>query len=210
MATSESIKELATALAKAQSTIQNPHKKSDNKHFNSKYADLAEVLDVVRPAMSSNGLSFTQMPSFKDGIVSVETMLMHTSGEWISSCASTPIGKHDPQGVGSAITYLRRYSLAAVAGVAQDDDDGNSASFASAPAAPPTPPKQAPKRTKEETIAVEKGTKLAEDMRAANSLSALDGLYAMAESIENLPQAAADRLAAIYTERTKAIGEGNE
>jgi len=122
---SESIAGLAKALAKAQGQVENASKASVNPHFKSKYADLAEVLNTVRPIFSSCGLSFVQMPSFLDGIVSVETMLVHESGEWISEAASSPITKQDAQGVGSAITYLRRYSLAAFAGIAQEDDDAN-------------------------------------------------------------------------------------
>ena len=122
---SESIASLAKSLAKAQGEVENASKASVNPHFKSKYADLAEVLNTVRPVFASCGLSFVQMPSFADGIVSVETMLVHESGEWISETASSPITKQDAQGVGSAITYLRRYSLAAFAGIAQEDDDAN-------------------------------------------------------------------------------------
>lgn len=124
---SESIASLAAALAKAQSEIENAHKTSNNPHFKSRYADLAEVINTVRPVFTSHGLAVTQMPSFDAGIASVETMLMHSSGEWISSVSSAPVTKQDAQGVGSAITYLRRYSLAAVAGVAQEDEDANPA-----------------------------------------------------------------------------------
>jgi hypothetical protein len=131
---SESIAGLAKALAKAQGEVENASKASVNPHFRSKYADLAEVLNTVRPVFSSNGLSFVQMPSFADGVVMVETVLMHESGEWISETASSPITKQDAQGVGSAITYLRRYSLAAFAGVAQEDDDANASIGSKTPA----------------------------------------------------------------------------
>lgn len=127
MKTSESIKELATALAKAQAEIENANKNSRNDHFKNRYADLAEVLNTVRPVLSKHGLSVAQFPSLADGMVSVETIMMHTSGEWISGIASAPLSKLDAQGVGSATTYLRRYSLAALAGVAQEDDDGSGA-----------------------------------------------------------------------------------
>lgn len=137
----DSIAELAKALAKAQGEIENASKNAANPHFKSKYADLAEVLNTVRPVFSLHGLSVLQMPSFDGGIASVETMLMHTSGEWISNTCSAPVSKNDAQGVGSAITYLRRYSLAAFAGIAQEDDDGNSAS------ARHDPPKQNAHRT---------------------------------------------------------------
>lgn len=122
---SESIKEIATALAKSQAQIENASKAATNPHFRSKYADLAEILNTVRPVLSSHGISIIQMPSYEGGIVSVETVLAHDSGEWISSVISAPVTKQDAQGVGSAVTYCRRYSLAAMCGIAQEDDDAN-------------------------------------------------------------------------------------
>jgi len=130
---SESIAALAKALAKAQGEVENASKASVNPHFKSKYADLAEILNTVRPVFSANGLSFIQMPSFDGGVVMVETVMAHESGEWISETASSPITKQDAQGVGSAITYLRRYSLAAFAGIAQEDDDANASIGAKQP-----------------------------------------------------------------------------
>lgn len=124
---SESIKEIATALAKAQGEIENATKGAVNPHFRSKYADLAEVLNTVRPTLARHGISVMQMPSYEDGMVTVETLIAHESGEWISSSISAPVTKQDAQGVGSAVTYCRRYSLAAMCGIAQEDDDGNSA-----------------------------------------------------------------------------------
>ena len=133
---SDSIKELATALNKAQAEMSKAHKKSTNPHFDSSYANLSEVLTCVKDAFSTNGISFTQLPTFSDGIVCVETVLIHNSGEWISSVSGSPIVKKTPQGVGDAITYLRRYSLAAMAGLAQEDDDGNSHSSSGGNKAP--------------------------------------------------------------------------
>lgn len=124
---SESIAALSAALAKAQAEIENASKTANNPHFKSKYADLAEVLNTVRPVMSRHGIAIVQMPSFESGLASVETLMTHSSGEWISNICSAPVSKQDAQGVGSAITYLRRYSLAAFAGIAQEDDDANSA-----------------------------------------------------------------------------------
>jgi hypothetical protein len=124
---SEQINELATALSKAQGELENASKSSNNPHFKSRYADLAEILNTIRPVFSAHGLAVTQCPSFEGGVASVETVLMHSSGQWISSIISAPCSKQDAQGVGSAITYCRRYALAAVAGIAQEDDDANSA-----------------------------------------------------------------------------------
>ena len=115
---SDSIKELATALAKAQGEIENASKTSNNPHFRSKYADLAEILNTVRPVFAKHGLAVVQSPSYNEGIVSVTTTLLHSSGQFMMDTASTPAPKLDPQGIGSAITYMRRYSLAAFAGIA--------------------------------------------------------------------------------------------
>lgn len=120
---SDSIKELATALSKAQGEIENASKNQKNDHFKNKYADLAEVLNTIRPVFSANGLSVAQLPSYEAPMASVETVLMHSSGEFMSSTCSAPVSRADAQGVGSVITYLRRYSLAAMAGISQEDDD---------------------------------------------------------------------------------------
>lgn len=125
---SESIKELSTALAQAQMEVENASKNAVNPHFRNSYADLAEVLNTVRPVFTKHQLAITQWPMYAEGVASVETVLTHASGEFISNVASCRVTKDDAQGVGSAITYLRRYSLAAVAGIAQEDDDGNVAS----------------------------------------------------------------------------------
>lgn len=125
---SESIASLAAALAKAQGEMENASKNTTNPHFGKKYADLAEILKTVRPVLSKHGLAVTQFPAFEGGTAHVETILTHASGEWMSGTCSAPVQKSDPQGVGSALTYLRRYSLAAVCGLAQEDDDANGAS----------------------------------------------------------------------------------
>ncbi len=130
MKKSDTIGALAKSLAAAQSVIENATKGSVNPHFRSKYADLAEVLNTVRPVLAEHGISIVQAPSYAEGIASVTTLLMHESGEYVESVASSPVQKDDPQGIGSATTYLRRYALAAMCGVAQEDDDGNAASKA--------------------------------------------------------------------------------
>lgn len=124
---SEDIKDIAAALSKAQGEIQNVVKDAKNPHYKSEYASLDAVTDTVRPIFSKHGLAVVQIPSFADGIVTVDTMLTHTSGQWIKGYPAAPLGKPDAQGVGSATTYLRRYSLAGIAAIAQTDDDGNMA-----------------------------------------------------------------------------------
>jgi hypothetical protein len=119
--------ELFAALAKAQGEVENASKSSNNPHFKSKYADLAEVLNTVRPVFAKHGLSIVQSTAFNGAFVSVTTLVAHSSGGLIYSTASAVPSKTDAQGIGSTTTYLRRYSLAAMSGVAQEDDDGNAA-----------------------------------------------------------------------------------
>tara|TARA_R110000868_G_scaffold97732_1_gene268877 strand:+ start:240 stop:845 length:606 start_codon:yes stop_codon:yes gene_type:complete len=130
MKMSEQINELATALVIAQGLIHNPTKSVSNAFFKSKYADLAGVIDVCRPAFTEAGIAVIQAPSTTDdGSIAVTTTLVHTSGQWMSeqiSMAIDPGAKNPAQAAGSLITYLRRYSLSAFANVAQEDDDGNS------------------------------------------------------------------------------------
>ena len=126
---SEQLNELAAALAKAQGEIKDAIKSTSNEFFNSKYADLHGVLEAVRPALSKNGLALIQGPQNTDeepSLVKVETMLVHSSGQWISSTFGVKVGGKNPaQVAGSAITYLRRYGSAAMTALAQADDDGN-------------------------------------------------------------------------------------
>ncbi len=125
---SESIAKLAEALSKAQGEIRNASKDALNPHFNRSYADLANVWDACREPLSKHGLAVVQIPGFSAGMATVLTVLMHTSGEWIEGELGLVPVKPDPQGVGSALTYARRYSLSAFAGIAPEDDDGNAAS----------------------------------------------------------------------------------
>ncbi len=143
MKISNEINELGTALACANEELSNPKKTSINPFFKSKYADLSECVNVSRPVLAKNGLSIAQMPSYDLGIVTVETMLIHSSGQWIMSQISAPADKSTAQGIGSAITYLRRYSLAAMISLAQEDDDGQEATKSSnkAPKESPVVPK---------------------------------------------------------------------
>ncbi len=127
MKNSESIKEIAAALVKAQTEIKAAIKDSANPFFKSKYADLASVIEAVRIPLNKAGISFLQPVSEAEHGVKVETVLIHTSGEWISESLVMPVSKEDAQGVGSAITYARRYGLQSMCGVPVEDDDGNAA-----------------------------------------------------------------------------------
>jgi hypothetical protein len=127
---SEEIDQLATALSLAQSELEGAKASSTNPFFNSKYADLNAVMEASLPSLSKNGLSVVQGTRFCDitnGFY-VSTTLMHKSGQWIKSETRMPIGgKKDAHAIGAAITYGRRYGMAAMVGIAQADDDGNSA-----------------------------------------------------------------------------------
>jgi len=127
MERSEQINELATALAKAQGEIKGAVRDTANPFFKSKYADLASVWEACRTALTSNGLAVVQALRAVEGGVEVLTMLLHASGQWVSESLAVPAAKQDAQGFGSAVTYARRYGLAAMVGVAPEDDDGNAA-----------------------------------------------------------------------------------
>jgi hypothetical protein len=126
---SDSIANLAKALSIVQGKLTYAKKDSANPFFKSKYADLESVWDACRELLAENNLSVMQFPGeFIDGCMSLNTILAHSSGEWIGQEMSVPVTKPDAQGAGSALTYMRRYALAAVVGVVQADDDGNAAS----------------------------------------------------------------------------------
>lgn len=128
MEMSQEIGSFAAALAKAQSEIKGALKDSDNPFFRSKYADLSSVWEACRMPLTKNELSVIQTISGDSDNIIVTTMLIHSSGQWVKDSLTMAPVKKDPQGAGSAITYARRYALAAIAGVAPEDDDGNAAS----------------------------------------------------------------------------------
>lgn len=138
MRTSESISNISAALSKFQSEVKQPKKDTNNPFFNSKYVPLEGLVSVITEPMAANGLSYIQSTGTEEELVTITTLLMHTSGEFIESDPlklpghqAKKNGEKDfnPQGIGSAITYGRRYSLAAILGIAsEDDDDGNAGS----------------------------------------------------------------------------------
>ncbi|HHZ70631.1 MAG TPA: single-stranded DNA-binding protein [Flavobacteriales bacterium] len=137
MEKSESIKNIAVAMCKAQGEMGGAHKGANNPFFKSKYADLGSVVEAVKEPFATNGLSYVQFPINDGDRIGVETILMHESGEWLSDRFTVKATKQDAQGAGSVITYCRRYGLQAVAGIPSEDDDGHAASKSSnAPAKP--------------------------------------------------------------------------
>jgi len=152
MTKSESIVKLATALTAFQKEVEGAKKAADNPYYNSKYADLAEIWRTIREPLTKNGLSVTQLCNNAEPVriddknvvlqIAVETVLLHSSGEFISGVVTLPLTKRDPQAAGSAITYARRYGLSAILGIHQEDDDANTHSSKSEPAPTKAPTKQ--------------------------------------------------------------------
>lgn len=132
--------EMFDALSQAQAEIENASKNAKNPHFNSKYADLAEVLTTIRETFPKHGLSLLQAPSFDGSMAHVTTLVTHKLGGYITSVASCVPAKSDAQGIGAATTYLRRYGSSAMAGIAQEDDDGQAAKHDRKPVAVVTLP----------------------------------------------------------------------
>ena len=127
MTTSVAINELAAALAKAQGEMGDALKDSDNPTYQSRYADLSAVWEACRAPLAKAEIAVVQSPSTEGAKVSVDTWVIHRSGQWMHGCLSVTAYEDSPQAVGSAITYLRRYALQAFAGVAPADDDGEAA-----------------------------------------------------------------------------------
>lgn len=119
---------LFAAIAQAQGEVENATKSATNPHFKSRYADLAEVLNTVRPTFARHGLAIVQSVSTEQQLVTVATTIAHKEGGFVTSSLSCPAPTDKVQDLGSIVTYLRRYSLSAMAGISQEDDDGNAAS----------------------------------------------------------------------------------
>jgi hypothetical protein len=125
---SEGFAKVLAAMAKANMQTDNAIKNKTNGGFKTKYADLSEVIDVVKETYAAHGLAVIQSPTYEAGHVKVYCTVVSSEGEYVTFApAEAPATKLDPQGVGSAITYLRRYSASAMAFITQDDDDGQQA-----------------------------------------------------------------------------------
>ena len=178
MKKSDSVTELAKALNKFQAECSGAKKGSNNTFLKSKYADLAEVINCAKEALANNGLSVSQFPVAEEGRAGVVTILMHESGEWIEQHLLLKVAKNDPQGMGSAITYARRYAYQAVLGIPSEDDDGNAATR-------PAPVRKMQKKAQQQKPPAPKaGTISAEQVaqiKASNKLSAPEARALMAE-----------------------------
>ena len=125
---SEQINELAEALSKAQGAIEGAVKDAKNPFFKSNYADLHSVIACAKAPLSDNGLAVIQTTGMIDAQLCLVTTLAHKSGQWIKAVMPVLLQKQDAQSMGSALTYLRRYSYQAICGISAMDDDGNAAS----------------------------------------------------------------------------------
>lgn len=125
---SEQIDKIAPAFLLAQKEVKKAPKDGDNPHFRSHYATLSSVYDACEAALHKHGISVLQGARNEIDTYGVDTLLLHTSGQWIREILMLKPARPDPQGAGSAITYARRYAIAAMVGVMQDDDDANEAS----------------------------------------------------------------------------------
>ena len=127
MLTSPTTKEITTALIEFHKEIGTISKDAANPFFKSQYATLTKILETIKDPLTKNGLTFVQFPDGDNGLT---TRLMHSSGEWLEASYTMKPAKNDPQGLGSAITYQRRYSIGAILGLSTEvDDDGNAASI---------------------------------------------------------------------------------
>jgi len=130
----------AKAFIAAQKATEAVKKAATNPAFKTKYADLSEVVEATVPALNANGIGVIQVPGYDGELVSVTTVFVHESGASVTGVLRMRPRKTDPQGVGTAITYARRYALLAMTGAAPEDDDGNAASQHRAPPPPPADP----------------------------------------------------------------------
>lgn len=140
---STELNEIAAALSKAQGEMEGAKKDAANPFFKSKYADLASVWDACREPLAKNSLAVTQGVSAEGNRVTVTTMLMHSSGQWVKSTLTAHAADDKPQSIGSCTTYNRRYGLSAIVGIAPEDDDGNAASGTTEPKKQQKRPEQA-------------------------------------------------------------------
>ena len=204
---SESIQNLSAALSKAQAELPAIKFDSKNPFLKNDYASLGAIIAGARPVIAKHGLSVSQLTFGDDGVAGVETVLMHTSGEWISSSISMPIGeekgKSSAQVAGSIITYLRRYSLASILGIYSDEDgDGNKPE-----------PERKPTRAKPEAQAnddimtIERASKVTNSEGTPYVDIASDVLQRMVIGInKGLQNSADEEKRAEYLEKKQAIG----
>jgi hypothetical protein len=210
MQTSENIDKIAAALVASQG--QSVAKTSTNPHFRSKYADLSACIEASAEALKANGLAVVTVPcgGTKD-MLEVSSLLAHSSGQWMRTQFAVPLPKSDPQGFGSALTYARRYCLAAWCQLVQEDDDGNAASTA-----PRAPARTLPAATAQPTApskpSAAKGKDGPVDMAQVELLELLvstaettDALTKLGADVRKLPEPHRSRLADLGKKRWEEL-----
>jgi hypothetical protein len=210
---SETIGKLVEALSKAQGVMSGAKRESTNPAFRSKYADLASVWDACRKPLADNGLAVIQTltPSGLDG-VTVVTTLAHTSGEWLRSELFIPAAKKDAHGFGSAITYARRFSLAAIVGIAPEDDDGNAVSLPTPPRGPikaaPTPPEELGEKLGESVDMLSQAVELNSRMANARTIGEVQAAWADVTALQRrgLPRSHVESLRGLKDKRKAELG----
>lgn len=184
------MKEIASALVKAQKGFAPALKTSTNPQFKSKYADLSACIEAVIDSLNANGIAMIQKAHECESGVMVETVFVHESGEMFEAGKlHVPASKNDPQGYGSALTYARRYSLMAACGIAPEDDDGNAASKPKPVSQPAVTKIQIDAAIKRLGIAAEKSfslfetelSMLSEDLKAAIPAQTKKEIFAIAQ-----------------------------
>ena len=193
-------KQLFAAFAAFQSEVRDPVKDSSNPHFKSRYADLHGVLAAVRPVLAKHGLAVTQTISVREGQVHplLETTLLHSSGESLSSTVPLAVTKAGPQEFGSVMSYLRRYSLMALLGIAgaDDDDDGEAA----------TPRGKTPTVTAKATQTAPQFDLVEEAVAAMAVAKSVTELVALAARCRNFTGADKEAAGNAYRARQAALG----
>jgi len=207
---SESIQNLSAALSKAQAEYPAIKFDSVNPFLKNGYASLGAIIAGARPVNAKHGLSVSQLTFGEDGVAGVETVLMHTSGEWISQSISMPIGdekgKSNAQVAGSIVTYLRRYSLASILGIYSDEDgDGNKPELERKPTRSAKPTSQA--KPDDDFMTIERASKITNSEGVAYVDLPNDKLQVMVIGINKaLQNGADDEKRAEYLEKKQAIG----
>lgn len=201
---------LNAALVSALSELKNLAKDKVNPDFKSRFTSLDSILDATRPVLAKHGLALSQEPCFEDGMAGVVTRIIHTSGESRESKLLLPLRDQSAQGVGSAISYARRYSAAAVLGIASDeDDDGQQASTPSKAITKPvitkpvftskaSPVKELPQNSIDMLYSMMDTNKVSEEEVRAFCLS--KGMKDVPEFVGDFKESVAKRLVEIFSE----------
>lgn len=196
MITSESIVEISKALVAFHASVGKVRKASTNPFFKSKYANLSDILDVISEPLTEAGLAVVQLPH---GTNELTTRLMHSSGEWLEDTYTMAPTKNDPQGMGSAITYQRRYAIGALLSLNIDeDDDGNTASR--------------PVRTEQpQKLSIDDASYIVDGSKEINGAETLEALGIVGSALAKRSPAIKTALRTVYGDKLKQLeAQANE